>query len=83
VTVTIKRIGGSVAVVIPKSVAHEMQLTDGVAVDLTVASGALIMRKQGRRPRRPLARLVEQIKPTSYRRRNKEINDSPIGRELW
>ena len=83
-TVTVKKIGGSVAVVIPKSVAREMELTEGTALDVTASGAAIVMRKQGRRPRRPLAQFVSQITPASYRRRAKEFShDRPVGKELW
>jgi antitoxin component of MazEF toxin-antitoxin module len=86
-TVVVKKIGGSVAVVIPKSVAREMELTEGTALELSAdsAAAAIIMRKRGRRPRRPLAQIVAQIKPASYRRHNRELlsQDRPVGKELW
>ena len=83
-TVTVKKLGGSVAVVIPKGVAREMQLTDGVPLEITASDDAIVLRKRGRRPRRALAGIVRQIKPASYRRRGSLVRDDrPVGKELW
>jgi antitoxin component of MazEF toxin-antitoxin module len=82
-TITIKRIGGSMAVVIPKSLAQEMHLTDGQTLDITTSAGALVMKKNGRRPRRSLASIVSKIKPDTYRRRSRQTFDRPVGKEIW
>jgi len=82
-TVIVKKIGGSVAVVIPKSVAREMGLAEGTALDVSTTGAGIVMRKQGRRPRRPLSRIVAQIKPANYRRRTRELAaDRPVGKEI-
>jgi antitoxin component of MazEF toxin-antitoxin module len=83
-TVIVKKIGGSMAVVIPKSVAGEMRLTEGTPLDVSTSASAIIMRKQGRRPRRPLEQIVARIKPANYRRRAREFaEDRPVGKEPW
>ena len=85
-TVTVKKIGGSMAVVIPKMVAREMELTEGTSVELTSKGDTLVLRKRrrDRRGRRPLAKIVAQMKPASYRRRKAEFaGDTPVGREVW
>jgi antitoxin component of MazEF toxin-antitoxin module len=84
-TVTVKKVGGSVAVLIPKAVAREMELSEGTSLELSTSGGALVMRKQGRRPRRPLAKIIAKIKPASYRRRNRAAvgDGGPVGKELW
>jgi antitoxin component of MazEF toxin-antitoxin module len=86
-TVTVKQVGGSVAVVIPKTLAREMHLAAGTPLDISTADGAIVMRKSERqpgRPRRSIADIAAQIKPASYRRRNREQADrGPRGKELW
>jgi len=83
-TVLVKKLGGSVAVVIPKALAREMNLVDGTALDITSSDDRIVMRRRGRRARRPLKDIVAQIKPVSYRRRRKELDDGgPVGREIW
>jgi AbrB family looped-hinge helix DNA binding protein len=84
-TVTVKKLGGSVAVVIPKAVAREMELTEGTPLEISGDADAIVLRKprRRRRPRRPLARIVAQIKPASYRRRSAELSaDRSVGREI-
>jgi antitoxin component of MazEF toxin-antitoxin module len=84
VTVTVKRIGGSVAVVIPKGIARELELTDGTALELRTTDNSIVMQKCARRARRPLAKIVAQMKSASYRKRNRELSDDgPVGREVW
>ncbi len=83
-TVTVKKIGGSVGVVIPKEFAREMELTAGTSLQITGTAHEIVMRKQGRRPRRPLRQIVAKIKPASYRRRSGELgSDRPVGKEIW
>lgn len=87
-TVTVKKIGGSVGILIPKSMAQEMRLAAGTELTLSAAGDAIVVRKsqrrQARRTRRPIAELVARIKPSSYRRRKAELADGgPLGRELW
>ena len=84
-TVTVKKVGGSVGVIIPKSVAQEMGLTEGVALDISPGEGgAIVLRRPGRRARRPLSTLVGKLNRAAYRKRNREFaEDRPVGREVW
>jgi antitoxin component of MazEF toxin-antitoxin module len=83
-TVTVKRVGGSVAVIIPAAIARDMDLTDGTALDVSATSDGIVMRRKGRRPRRSLAKILAGISPAAYRRRRRELGDDPpVGREVW
>ena len=83
-TVTVKKVGGSMAVVIPVAIAREMGLADGTHLDVSTTRDSIVMRRKGRRPRRPLARIVAAIKPEHYRRRRRELGgDRPVGKEVW
>jgi antitoxin component of MazEF toxin-antitoxin module len=83
-TVTIKKIGGSMGIVIPKSVASDMGLTEGAALDISANSGVIVMRRPGRRARRPLKILAGQMNRAAYREHNRELSsDAPVGREIW
>jgi antitoxin component of MazEF toxin-antitoxin module len=85
-TVTVKKVGGSVAVIIPKAVACDLELAEGTPLELSSSGGTITMRKRqpSRRPRRPVTKIAAQIKPASYRRRNREVaDDRPTGREVW
>lgn len=82
-TVMIKKIGGSFAVVIPKAVARDMNLSEGTCLDMSTSADGIVLRRRGTRPRRPLAQLVAQIDPRAYRKRNREmLGDPPVGREV-
>jgi antitoxin MazE len=82
-TVIVRKLGGSLAVVVPKAMAQEMQLTDGTALDISTTDGALVMQRRGRRPRRPLSKIVSGIKASAYRRHREISDDGPVGKEIW
>ncbi|HSZ59353.1 MAG TPA: AbrB/MazE/SpoVT family DNA-binding domain-containing protein [Tepidisphaeraceae bacterium] len=83
-TVIVKKLGGSVAILIPKAVAREMDLVEGTPLDMRTDGRAIVLGKKTRRPRRPLKQIVAQIKPASYRRRSSEpMDDRAVGREIW
>jgi antitoxin component of MazEF toxin-antitoxin module len=83
-TVTVKRVGGSLAVIIPSAVARESNLVEGAKLDIIAGTDCVMMRKQGRRPRRPIGDIARSIDPASYARRKEEFaNDRPVGKEIW
>lgn len=82
-TIAVKKVGGSVAVVIPKMMARELGLADGTPLEISMDAGAIVMRKSGRRSRRPLSSIVEQIRPASYRPRRALLDGGPVGKEVW
>jgi len=83
-TVVVKKIGGSLAVSIPKAVAREMGLVEGTSLHITSSADAVVMRKHGRRPRRSIRSIVDQMSPAAYRRRRCEILEKgPVGKEVW
>lgn len=82
-TVTLKKVGGSVAMIIPKVIANEMGLREGTAMSVTARADEIILRKPGRRARRRLEDVIGQIDPAAYRRHRKFLNEAPVGREHW
>lgn len=83
-TVTLKKVGGSVAVLIPKLVAKELGLAEGTALELSTTADTLVMRKRSRRPRRPIAEIAARMRRADYRKRSREFaQDVPVGREVW
>lgn len=79
-----RKIGGTLAVVIPKAVARELGLTDKTPLEITNTNDAIIMRRQGRAPRRALSSIVAQISPAGYRRRRRELaSNVAVGKEVW
>ena len=84
-TVNVKKIGGSVGVVIPKAVAQEMELSEGTALHISGGPDHIVMRKEGRRRRnrRPLSKLLKQISPAAYKRHNRTFSSEPaVGKEI-
>ena len=80
---TVKRLGGSVAIVIPKGLAEQNQLSHGSTVDLTTVEGGFVVRR-ARRKRRPIEDIAEAIDPAIYADRRRELKrDRPVGREVW
>ena len=86
-TVTLKKIGGSVGVLIPKSLAQDLSLVEGTTLEITSDNGSLRMRKKARRPRRSMTKLVAQMKSAKFKRALEEhrnlVNDPPVGKEIW
>lgn len=82
-TVTLKRIGGSLAVVIPRAIAVESGLAEGASLDLSRTSTGILLRQRNRRPRRSVAAIAKQLKPDIYARRSAEIlSVAPAGKEI-
>lgn len=82
-TVTVKKIGGSVAIVVPKSIAVDFGLKQGEKVELSRDNDTLVLRRSRRRARRPIDELIAQMDPEAYARHDRELNDRPVGREIW
>ncbi len=80
---TVKKLGGSVAIVIPKGVAEQNQLSPGSTVDLTTVDGGFVVRRV-RRKRRAIEDIAAAIDPVVYADRRRELKqDRPVGRETW
>lgn len=83
-TILVRKIGGSLGVVIPKAVVREMELSAGASLTIRTGDGEIVMRKRPERVRRPIGQIVAQIKRSSYRRHGRELaEDRPVGREVW
>jgi antitoxin component of MazEF toxin-antitoxin module len=86
-TVTVKKIGGSVGVLIPKALADDLALVAGTTLEITSDEGSLLMRKKARRSRRSMAKLVAQMKSAEFKKAVQEhralVNDPPVGKEFW
>ena len=83
-TVTVKRVGKSLAVIIPISVARRASLVEGTRLQLIAGADYMTMRRQGHRPRRSIGRIAKQMNRASYARRSEELlKDRAVGREIW
>lgn len=79
---TVKRIGGSLAVVIPRAVAAESKLGVGTPLQVTTTADGILLQPAARRPRRSVADLARRMSPARYARRNADVlADPPAGKE--
>jgi antitoxin component of MazEF toxin-antitoxin module len=83
-TVTVKKIGGSMAVVIPRALAREIGLAEGTELDITSSDDTILMRRPDRRPRRSMGEIVSRIKAGGYRKNRVQLDrDRVLGGEVW
>ncbi|MDO8542165.1 MAG: AbrB/MazE/SpoVT family DNA-binding domain-containing protein [Opitutaceae bacterium] len=76
----VQRWGNSLALRIPRAYAAETRIAEGSEVELTLKSGALVVRLIARK-RHSLADLLKQIKPGN---RHESVSTGPmVGREVW
>jgi antitoxin component of MazEF toxin-antitoxin module len=81
---TVKKLGGSVAIVIPKAMASSNELTPGTTVDLEQSAEGIVVRRARARRRRSIDQIVTEIDPAAYTRRREESRqDAPMGKEVW
>lgn len=80
---TVKKIGGSVAVIIPKAIASGMGLGPGTSVDVVQEDDTIVLRRSSKRNRTPIVELVRQIDADAYARHRQEWNERPVGKEVW
>ncbi len=77
---SVQKWGNSLAIRIPKPLAEDTRLQQGVEVELTVDRGRLVAAPVQQR-RYTLDALLARVTP---RNRHREIDTgSPVGRELW
>lgn len=77
---TVARWGNSLAVRIPQNLAKEIQLTEGVEVDLAVVDGSLVIKPKNRK-QYCLDELVAAITPDNL---HTEVESGvAVGNEAW
>jgi antitoxin MazE len=77
VRASIARWGNSLAVRVPKEVAASVGLREGVAVELTVEDGAIVLRRR-RYDIRDLVAAMADVEPPPLL-----LDDEPRGSEVW
>lgn len=78
---TLKQWGSSVGVVIPSRIVRRLGLHAEATVDIIEQDDSVIIRKTGRRPRRPIGEIVKQLTP---REPLPGWDDAPpVGKEVW
>ena len=78
-TMTVKKWGNSLGVRIPKSIAEQVNLRDGTAVEFETSGGVLTIRPKRRRKYTLAGLLAKARGPNPHGELHK---DGPIGREI-
>jgi antitoxin ChpS len=80
---TLRTVGGSIAMTIPKAIVDELGLKADAKVDVAVEDGKLVMRAN-KRPKYKLADLLAQCDPNAPRDPELEewLNAPSVGREI-
>ncbi len=77
---TVQKWGNSLGVRIPKPLAEDASLKEGVSVQMLVQNGRLVMQAQ-KAPKYQLSALLKTITRNNL---HKEIDTgSPVGKEVW
>ena len=77
---SVRRWGNSLALRIPRAYATETRIAEGSEVELTLKSGALVVRAVARK-RHALADLLKRITPEN--RPDSVSTGQAVGREAW
>lgn len=77
---TVAKWGNSLAVRIPQNVAKEINLAEGIEIDISVAEGTLVIKPKHRK-RYSLDELIQGITPENI---HGEIDSGiAVGNEIW
>jgi antitoxin ChpS len=80
-TSTLRAIGGSVSVTLPRQLLRSMGLEAGARVNVAMEDGRLVLSPA--RPRYTLAELTQGMKPGDLPAAPGWEDDAPLGREAW
>lgn len=78
---TLRAVGGSVSVTLPRQMLRDLGLVAGAAVSVTVEDGRLVLAPA--RPRYSLHELVAGMKPGDLPAAPGWADAKPVGREVW
>jgi antitoxin ChpS len=80
-TATLRAVGGSVSVTLPRQMLRTLGLAAGASVAVTVEDGRLVLSPA--RPRYTLDELLAGMKPGDMPTAPGWTDASPVGREAW
>lgn len=80
-TATLRAVGGSVSVTLPRQMLRTLGLTAGASVAVTLEDGRLVLAPA--RPRYSLAELLQGMKPGDMPTEIGWADARPAGREVW
>ena len=78
---TLRAVGGSVSVTLPRQLLRTLGLAAGASVAVTVEGGRLVLSPT--RPRYTLAELLAGMKPGDMPSAPAWSDAKPVGREVW
>ena len=80
-TATLRAVGGSVSVTLPRQMLRTLGLAAGASVAVTVENGRMVLSPA--RPRYTLAELLAGMKPGDMPTAQGWADVRPVGREAW
>ena len=80
-TATLRAVGGSVSVSLPRQLLRALGLEAGASVAVTLEAGRLVLAPV--RPRHTLAELLAGMKPGDMPTADGWGDDRPVGQEAW
>jgi antitoxin ChpS len=80
-TATLRAVGGSVSVTLPRQLLRTLGLAAGASVAVTLEDGRLVLAPA--RPRYALDELLAGMKPGDMPKAPGWLNAKPVGREVW
>ena len=80
-TSTLRAVGGSISVTLPRQMLRTLGLAAGASVAVTVEDGRLVLAPA--RPRYTLAQLLAGMKPADMPTDPHWSDAPPVGRETW
>ena len=80
-TATLRAVGGSVSVTLPRQMLRTLGLTAGASVVVTLEDGRLVLSPA--RPRYSLAELLHGMKPGDMPTAKGWADANPAGHEVW
>ena len=80
-TATLRAVGGSVSVTLPRQMLRTLGLAAGAVVAVTLEDGRLVLSPA--RPRYSLAELLAGMKPGDMPTAPGWVDVRPVGREAW
>jgi antitoxin ChpS len=82
-TVTLRNLGGSVVMAVPKKILNLVDLHAGSKVQIRVEKGRLVV-EATKKPKYTLAELLSQCRPSDLKPRQRDrswLDSGPVGRE--
>jgi antitoxin component of MazEF toxin-antitoxin module len=80
--VIVRKLHGRLTILFPEHLVRALRSTEGALLRVSSNADTIILHKKSR-GRRSLHSITARLKPSAYRHRNRELNDAPVGKEIW